>query len=91
MSRAPTACGRRWRLICPFGRDILGWRRNCACQTDDVVPCLVLDPFAGSGRTAIVARRLQLDFVGCELNPEYVEMGKRLVKADAPLFNTVED
>ena len=48
-----------------------------------------MDPFAGSGRTAIVACRLQLDFVGCELNPEYVDMGKRLVKADAPLFNNV--
>lgn len=34
----------------------------------------VLDPFAGSGTTGVVAKRLQRDFVGIELNPEYWKM-----------------
>lgn len=67
----------------------LGWRPSCECPDPAPRPGLVLDPFAGSGRTAIVARRLQLDFVGVELNPDYAAMCKRLVKADAPLFNVV--
>lgn len=34
----------------------------------------VLDPFTGSGTTGVVAKRLGRNFVGCEINPEYVQM-----------------
>ena len=33
---------------------------------------LVLDPFMGSGTTAVVARRLGRHYIGFEPNPEYV-------------------
>ncbi|WP_250512658.1 site-specific DNA-methyltransferase [Caballeronia sp. INDeC2] len=33
---------------------------------------IVVDPFLGSGSTAIAARQLGRQFVGCELNPDYV-------------------
>lgn len=43
---------------------------------------VVLDPFMGSGTTAIVAQRLGRHFIGFELNPAYVTMARnRLVKA----------
>lgn len=38
---------------------------------------LVLDPFVGSGTTALAAARLGRRFAGCELNPEYVELARR--------------
>lgn len=42
---------------------------------------LVLDPFLGSGTTALVAGALGRRFVGVELNPEYLEMSRsRLVE-----------
>jgi len=42
---------------------------------------IVLDPFIGSGTTAIVARVLGRKFIGIELNPEYVAMAqKRLAR-----------
>lgn len=42
---------------------------------------LVLDPFMGSGTTAIVARRLGRDYIGCDISPEYVALAeKRLAK-----------
>jgi DNA modification methylase len=50
----------------------------------------VFDPFTGSGTTAIVALRHGRNFVGGELNPEYVEMAKRRITNDAPMFNSVE-
>ncbi len=47
--------------------------------TPDPVPCVVLDPFLGSGTTALVTRRLGRRSVGIELNPEYADMAaKRL-------------
>jgi DNA modification methylase len=43
---------------------------------------VVLDPFMGSGTTALVARRLGRDFTGIELNPDYVRLARRRL-ADA--------
>ena len=63
----------------------LGWRPGCDChkdyrviqnvrgaKPDAIVPCLVLDPFAGSGTTGEVAMRLGRRFLGIEINPGYV-------------------
>lgn len=37
---------------------------------------IVLDPFLGSGTTAVVARRLERHYIGIEPNPEYVKIAK---------------
>jgi len=47
----------------------------------------VLDPFAGSGTTGMVALRAGRCFVGIEINPEYVELARHRIHNDAPLFN----
>jgi hypothetical protein len=68
----------------------LGWRPSCNCVGADSFaprPGRVLDPFCGSGRTGVQARRLGLDFVGCELNPSYADMAERLLRDDCPLFS----
>ena len=41
---------------------------------------IILDPFMGSGTTAVVAKRLNRDFVGYELNSEYVDIAKKRLK-----------
>jgi len=61
-----------------------------------IVPCIkagcpkdgiVLDPFFGSGTTGEVARRLDRNFIGIELNPEYIILAeKRIEKTKMPLF-----
>ena len=57
------------------------------CPTGGVV----LDPFVGSGTTAIVARELGRRFIGIELNPEYADMARHRVGQTTPsLFEAVE-
>jgi site-specific DNA-methyltransferase (adenine-specific) len=47
---------------------------------------IVLDPFLGSGTTALVAQSLGKKFIGIELNPEYIKMAEaRLAKQPIPL------
>ena len=48
----------------------------------------VLDPFAGSGTTGMVALRHQRNFVGIELSSHYAEIARGRIAGDAPLFNT---
>jgi DNA modification methylase len=40
----------------------------------------VLDPFMGSGTTALVAYKLGRKAIGCELNPEYIEIANKRLK-----------
>ena len=52
----------------------IGWEAGCDCEAGTQVPCVVLDPFTGSGTTAAVAKKNGCHFVGCELNPEYLKL-----------------
>ena len=38
---------------------------------------IVLDPFFGSGTTGLVAKQNERNFVGIELNKDYIEIAKR--------------
>lgn len=51
---------------------------------------IVLDPFFGSGTTGLVCSRLNRQYIGIELNEQYVEMSKRRIEGDAPLLNVKE-
>jgi hypothetical protein len=52
----------------------LGWQPTCKHVPCGVIPCKVLDPFAGSGTTGMVALELGRKAVLIELNPKYVEL-----------------
>lgn len=69
----------------------IGWQQSCDCDcpNPEVAPCIVLDPFAGSGTTLAVAAELGRNGIGCELNPEYIELANQRIaksKAKTPLF-----
>lgn len=66
--------------------ETLGWSPTCPCPPHEPRPGRVLDPFAGSSRTGIAALRLGLDFVGVELNPQYVALSRKLLREESPLF-----
>jgi DNA modification methylase len=65
-------------------RITVGWKPTCRHSLRDVEPCVVLDPFAGSGTTGMVAQRLGRSFLGIELNAEYIALAeKRMAPAEA--------
>jgi DNA modification methylase len=48
---------------------------------------VVLDPFMGAGTTGLVAAKLGRNYLGVELNPEYIEIAnRRIAKIGVPLF-----
>lgn len=63
-----------------------GWQPTCKHEGDPIA-ATVLDPFSGSGTTGVVALRLGRNFVGIELNEEYVAMARNRITQDAPLLN----
>ena len=56
-------------------RTTTGWRPTCEHDANPV-PCQVLDPFAGSGTVGEVCIIHQREFIGIELNPDYIELAK---------------
>lgn len=62
--------------IVPQEHEMLGWVRTCACETEDIVPCTVLDPFMGAATTLLVADKLGRSSIGIELNPEYAKIAE---------------
>lgn len=50
----------------------------------------VLDPFAGSGTTGVVTKRLRRHFVGVEINPEYCQMARARIAATVEEFQQLE-
>ncbi len=51
---------------------------------------IVLDPFSGTGTTAISAKRLGRKFIGFELDKEYVEISKKKLEAVEPNYKLGE-
>lgn len=58
------------------------WNPACGCAPGSSEPGIVLDPFAGSGTTCRVAKRLGRRFIGIDLNAEYVAMAQRRAGID---------
>lgn len=54
-------------------KETVAWRKPCGCKTDEVAPCVVLDPFIGSGTTVALAVQLGRYGVGIDLSEEYLK------------------
>lgn len=71
---APNA-PRSYRHAAPFPEALVERCLACGCRKGG----LVLDPFAGSGTTLLVALRRGCAAVGIELNPKYCQLARRRV------------
>jgi DNA modification methylase len=83
--RPSCACGGfRVRSSAVSRRNLRSWYRDgwqsridarwSSLLFGDVQPCIALDPFHGSGTTGVVAEDLKRDYVGIELNKDYIAL-----------------
>ena len=47
---------------------------------------IVLDPFMGAGTTAVVARKLDRNYLGFELNPEYIKIAEKRLYVELGMY-----
>ena len=69
----------------PFSQKTIGWQPTCKCYEGDgedkIKPCVVFDPFGGSGTVLDTANRMQRKGIVMDLKWEYLKMAqKRCVK-----------
>ncbi len=69
-----TECGNRSHSAA-FPVELPSWFIKLFTQPGDIV----LDPFMGSGTSAIAAQSLDRRFVGVELNPEYIAIAEKRI------------
>jgi site-specific DNA-methyltransferase (adenine-specific) len=61
----------------------LGWEPTCDCK-GGIKPCVVLDPFSGSATVGEVSMKLGRNYIGIDLNPEYLELAKSRLLGKQP-------
>jgi DNA modification methylase len=63
----------------------LGWQ--AACDHDrDPIPATVLDPFAGIGTTGLACAKIGREFIGIELNADYIRIAAERMRRHMPLL-----
>lgn len=58
----------------------IGFKADCGCKDSTPTPCVVLDPFSGSGTTGAVAVRMGRQYICIELNPAYKKLINKRIK-----------
>ena len=57
-----------------------GWKPGCECGSREVNPCVVLDPFSGSGTTGMVAWQQGCSYIGLDVNGSYLELAQARIR-----------
>lgn len=61
-----------------------GWEPGCACGETSAARPVVMDIFSGSATTGMVALQNGRDYVGLDLNPEYLPLAEARLRGTAP-------
>lgn len=69
----------------------IGWKPTCDCGEPEIIPCVVLDVFGGSGTTGKVALELGRNAILIELNSEYCELARERCVGALAKMKTVEE
>jgi DNA modification methylase len=65
-----------------------GWSATCNCNAE-IQPAIILDPFSGTGTTAIVATKLYRNFIAIEGKAQYNDIAKERYRHENGIFSTL--
>jgi|AntDeeMetagen285_2_1112576.scaffolds.fasta_scaffold03967_2 DNA modification methylase len=70
-----------------------GYNASCSCETEveNAEPGVVIDPFFGSGTTGLAAKQLRRQWIGIELNKEYIASAQSRIGTDVDNPETLTD
>ena len=71
-----------------------GWLERVTVPTVtpiDPVRCTVLDPFSGSGTTGMVALREGRNYIGIDINPDYLPLAQKRITGQAEMPEPTAD
>jgi DNA modification methylase len=84
---------KHWDKLQPTGRiggfvggrvETVGWEPTCTCDGVRTIPATVLDPFSGSATTGMVALQEGRNYIGTDLNAEYLPLAESRVREEPP-------
>jgi len=75
-----------------FNFQLLSGNKNAYLRIFSKENDIILDPFIGTGTTAYVSKMMNRNFIGCEINKEYVDIAnKRLSQANLNKFEKINN
>ena len=63
----------------------VGWEPTCICKNNEPVPSIILDCFNGAGSTGVAALTNSRNYIGIEINPEYINISRNRLNEIDPL------
>jgi len=79
-SEAKEVLGGYYREFTMVERHPVGWSQQCDCEAETGC-AVVCDPFVGSGTTAVVAQKLGCQYLGIDINEDYIATARERVGA----------
>jgi site-specific DNA-methyltransferase (adenine-specific) len=75
-AKKPYQCGEDFKHPSPKPTELIGRLLHVHSNEND----LILDPFLGSGTTAVACQALKRNFIGIEISPEYCEIARQRLR-----------
>lgn len=81
-----TTDGLSGTMVAPAETRTVGWEPSCRCEQQGTGRSLILDPFSGAGTVALVALQQGRDYLGIDLNPEYIQLAEKRIATIQPVL-----
>lgn len=82
--------GKKERVNHPTQKPLELCKRLIQASMQESGPTLLIVPFVGSGSECVAAQALGVDFIGYEINPEYVELSLQRLKPPEPACTSAD-
>jgi len=80
-SEAKEVLGGYYREFTMVERHPVGWSQQCSCEAE-TGSAIICDPFVGSATTAVVAGKLGCQYLGIDINEDYIETARERLGDD---------